>query len=307
MAGRLYSTRQQKRRSALLRRASVLALALALIIFLLGLNGRRPLGAARAPAESGAGRIVSVLSMPVRGAENLSRSVGAHFGTVAENERLAAEVTRLKQVEGQILSLREQVSYLETILNTDIETVAKEKRIAARAVSEVRGPFVQSALINAGAAKGVSSGDAVMTVNGIYGRVVRSGNSSARVLLLTDLSSRIAVMSQRSRGRAILSGDNTVAPSLEFRRDGDWQIGDRIVTSGDDGILPRGLPVGEVFAEGNKLRAKLFTDVAPVDWIWVAPFAPVQRPEDDPAPAPDVPTPDDSAADAPLPGESDAP
>ena len=284
MARGHYSIRQQKRRSAIVRRASVMAVLFALIIFFLGLNGRKPLGNVRAPAESGAGRIISVLSMPIRGAENLLRGTRAHFNIVSENSRLREENTRLKQVEGRMLSLAEQVSYLETVLNTDIETFSQDRRIAARAVSEARGPFVQSALINAGTSKGVSTGDAVMTVNGIYGRVVRTGNASARVLRLTDLSSRIAVMSQRSRGRAILSGDNSAAPTLEFRRDGDWQIGDRVVTSGDDGVLPRGLPVGEVFASGNKLRAELFTDAAPVDWIWVAPYTPIVKPEDDPEP-----------------------
>lgn len=289
MARARYSINQQKRRSAILRRASVMAGAMALILFLLGLNGRRPLDSVRAPAESTTGQILSVVSMPVRGAENLVSSVGTHFSVREDNKALQEEVTRLRQVEGQILSLKEQVNYLETILNTDIQTIGNERRIAARAVSEVRGPFVRSALINAGQIKGVSEGDAVMSVNGVYGRVVRNGKRSARVLMLTDLNSRIAVMSQRSRGRAILSGDNSAAPSLEFRRDGDWQIGDRVVTSGDDGILPRGLPVGEVFAAGNTLRVKLFTDAAPVDWVWVAPFVPIVTPEADPADAPIVP------------------
>jgi len=251
MARGHYSRRQEKRRSAIVRRASVMSLLFALILFFLGLNGRQPLSTVRAPAESGAGRIVSVMSMPLRGAENLIASVGQHFGTVRENRRLKTELNRLKQVEAEMLSLREQVSYLETVLNADIEVLNTDKRIAARAVSETRGPFVQSALINAGAAKGVAEGDAVMSVNGLYGRVVRTGQNASRVLLMTDLNSRIAVMSQRSRGRAILSGDNTGAPSLEFRRDGDWQIGDRVVTSGDDGTLPRGLPIGEVYAAGG--------------------------------------------------------
>ena len=282
MARGHYSRRQEKRRSAIVRRASVMSLLFALILFFLGLNGRQPLSTVRAPAESGVGRIVSFLSMPVRGAENLIASMGQHFGTLEENRSLKAELSRLKQVEAEMLSLREQVGYLETVLNADVEILNTDNRIAARAVSEIRGPFVQSALINAGAEKGVTDGDAVMTVNGLYGRVVRTGQSASRVLLLTDLNSRVAVMSQRSRGRAILSGDNTDAPSLEFRRDGDWQIGDRVVTSGDDGTLPRGLPIGEVYASGNKLRAKLLTDAAPVDWIWVSPFVPVTPPEKDP-------------------------
>lgn len=282
MARGRYNQPVLSRRSAIVRRASMGALALALILFLLGLNGRQPLGSVRAPAEGGAARLLTVMSMPLRGLENLTGGLTAHFGTVKENKRLRVELAALTNVDSQNRALKEQVRYLEGVLKTNIDAGETSQRIAARAVSEANGPFVYSALINAGARKGVRDGDAVMTLNGLYGRVVRTGSSSARVLLLSDLNSRIAVMSERSRARAILTGNNSQTPTLEFRGEGDWQAGDRIVTSGDGGVLRPGLTIGLVKPDGGKLTADLFTQKNPVDWVWVSPHSPALAPEADP-------------------------
>lgn len=282
MARGRYNQPVLSRRSAIVRRSAMGALALALILFLLGLNGRQPLGSIQAPAEGGAARILTVMSMPLRGLENLTGGLTAHFGTVKENKRLREELAGLTNVDSQNRALQEQVRYLEGVLNTNIDTGETGQRIAARAVSEANGPFVYSALINAGARKGVRDGDAVMTLNGLYGRVVRTGSSSARVLLLTDLNSRIAVMSERSRARAILTGNNSQTPTLEFRGEGDWQTGDRIVTSGDGGVLRPGLAIGIVKPAGGTLSADLFTLKNPVDWVWVSPHSPALAPEADP-------------------------
>ena len=86
-----------------------------------------------------------------------------------------------------------------------------------------------------------------MTVDGLYGHVIRVGKKSSRVLKLEDLNSRIAVMSKRSQSRAILIGDNSRVPVLSYVIDAaDWVDGDVVITSGDDGVLPLGLPVGAV-------------------------------------------------------------
>lgn len=282
MARGRYSQPILSRRSAIIRRSAMGALAFALVLFFLGLNGRQPLNGVRAPAETGAARILTVLSMPLRGLENITGGMTQHFGTVKENKRLKAELAALTSVESENRALQEQVRYLESVLNTNIDRGETDQRIAARAVSEANGPFVYSALINSGAGKGVRDGDAVMTLNGLYGRVVRTGSSSARVLLLTDLNSRIAVMSERSRARAILTGNNSQTPTLEFRGEGDWQTGDRIVTSGDGGVLKSGLAIGVAKLEGGKFAAEIFTQKSPVDWVWVSTYNPVLAPEADP-------------------------
>lgn len=262
------------------RRVTIAILIISLLVFVLGLNGRQPASGAQKVAEGGAAQVMTILSMPVRGLESIFENISRHFELAQENETLRAEVARLRQIEDQGLALAEQVNYLEQVLNTEIIGPNLDTRIAARAVSENEGPFVRSALINAGLRKGVSDGDPVMTLNGLYGRIVRSGGRSSRALLLTDLNSRVAVMSQRSRARAILTGNNSASPTLEFRGQSDWQAGDRVVTSGDDGVLPRGLPVGIVnAADQSGLTVRLLTDKDPVDWVVITPFTPIAEPE----------------------------
>ena len=120
-------------------------------------------------------------------------------------------------------------------------------------------------------------------LNSLSFRVVETGRQSARVLLLTDLNSRIPVMADRSNARAILVGDNSPYPRLEYvGRAPDIQPGDRIVSSGDDGILPRGLPVGEAVAtrEGG-WRVRLYSDQAPIDFVWVWPYRRVTPPDEE--------------------------
>ena len=150
-----------------------------------------------------------------------------------------------------------------------------QDRIGAWTLGDTDGPFVQSRLIGAGANRGVEDGDPVLNVYGMIGRVVETGGyPQARSDVVTDLNSRIPVMADRSNARAVLVGDNSAYPRLEFlTRNADLEDGDRIVTSGDDGRMPRGLPVGLAQRDRQgRWRVRLFSDQAPIDFVWVFPF-----------------------------------
>ena len=84
-----------------------------------------------------------------------------------------------------------------------------------------------------------------MSEHGLVGRVIGVTDGASRVLLLTDVASRTPVMIDRTNARAILTGDGGPNPRLDYLRGHDpIQEGDRLLTSGDGGVLPRGLPVG---------------------------------------------------------------
>lgn len=270
-------------RRVIYRKATTVILILAVMAFLLGLNARDPAEPVRAPVEGLSAKALNIASLPVRGFENLVAEVSGHFGTVSKNKALQDEVERLKQLQGETLALRAQVDYLETLLDIDIAEISSEDHIFARSVSEVNGPFVYSSLINVGANKGVNEGYAVMTPRGMFGRIIRVGQSSSRVLRLTDLNSRIPVMSSRSSGRAIMFGTNGPRPTLTFFGSEDWQIGDVVISSGDDGILPRGINIGRVIAgSDSQFAVELDTGNVPVDWVWIVPFTPISTPEAEP-------------------------
>lgn len=201
---------------------------------------------------------------------------------VETNKKLREKLERLSDVEIRANELAMRIARYETILNVESGAGIPVQKISARAVAENDGPFVFSALINAGHKKGVRPGNAVMTSKGLYGHVLRAGKRSARVLRLEDLNSRIAVMSQRSEARAILQGRNSDKPKLTFVNSGaDWRDGDIVITSGDDGIMPLGLPIGVVenVEKDEPLTVKLYAQQTPVDWVYVYPFDPIAPPE----------------------------
>ena len=255
-------------------------LVAALLMVVADRQQKSMLPSGRLAADSISARVMSVLSAPVRGIETFFVNTKIRVDFFKENKALRAEIEKLRENSARADELNLRLRILQQML--DIEDIGdvKERRIYARSISEINGPFAHSALINAGTNKQVYPGYAVMTSTGLYGHVVHAGKSSARALLLNDLSSRISVMSMRSLARAIMIGNGDKRPGLQhIPPDADWQFGDRVVTSGDGGVLPMGLPIGEAIElESGKIGVKLLAENRPVDWIWVLPFEPIEVP-----------------------------
>lgn len=256
----------------------------AVAMFFAGQANERVLNRTQTATETTLSPLMTYLTMPIRGFENVVMDLRDRSRAHEENKRLKKELARLSDIEAHSNAMAIKLSRFETILNVDASSGIPERKIAARAVSETNGPFVRSTLINAGAKKGIAKGYAVMTVDGLLGHVVRVGGNSARVLRLEDLNSRVSVMSLRSQSRAILTGDNSQNPVLSFITEGsDWAKGDVVITAGDDGMLPQGLPIGYVNPDKDgDLRVSLYVNDNHVDWVWVYPYDPLTPPESDP-------------------------
>jgi rod shape-determining protein MreC len=145
---------------------------------------------------------------------------------------------------------------------------------SGRIVSDSQGPLRQLPPGQCRQRGGHQAGNPVMSENGLVGRVVGVTNGVSRVLLLTDVASRTPVMIDRTNARAILTGDGGPNPKLEYLRGLDpVKNGDRVLTSGDGGVFPRGLPVG-VAVKGldGKWRVVLASDKASVDFVRILLF-----------------------------------
>jgi rod shape-determining protein MreC len=151
-------------------------------------------------------------------------------------------------------------------------------------IADSGGPFSQSALVNVGSRDGVIDGSAAVDGRGLVGRVVGVGENAARLLLLTDFSSRVPVVIQPSGKRAILVGDGTAAPRLDFVEGGDAiGAGDLLETSGDGGVFPPNLPVGRAILSGSTWRAALAADYARMEFVRLLRYRPdtrIDRPGD---------------------------
>jgi rod shape-determining protein MreC len=154
----------------------------------------------------------------------------------------------------------------------------------ARVISDAGGPFVRAVLIDAGAAAGIGEGMTAITGDGLVGRVVNVGQRSARIVLLTDLSSYIPVRIEPRDSHAILSGGNDDLPLLTFLPpSARLQIGDRVITSGSDGVLPRGIVVGHVQKlDGTAAAVRPAVDWRGLDHVMLLATAPIGPPEGTP-------------------------
>ena len=198
--------------------------------------------------------------------------VRGYFFAVSENRALKAELKEMRQWRDVAIALRDTNERYQAALG--LRTDPPIPMASARIVTDSRGPFANSRLANAGRERGVKPGNPVMSENGLVGRVVGVTDGVSRVLLLTDVASRTPVMIDRTNARAILTGDGGPNPKLEYLRgQNPVKTGDRVLTSGDGGLFPRGLPVGVVVRGlDGRWRVVLASDKAPVDVVRILLF-----------------------------------
>lgn len=215
--------------------------------------------------------VLRLLNWPIRQVENTVGNISDYLNVLEQNEALRRENAELREWVNEAVTLRRRVAYFEDLLGIkDTEQMAV---IDGRVTGEAGGPYQRSVLLNVGASDGVERGDAVIDSHGLLGHIVTTGRGASRVLLLTDFSSRTPVFIEGADVEAILAGEYTDLPRIVFlasRDQSDLAVGQRVVTSGAEGELPRGLPVGEV-AEISEdgVRIRLFSDYLSTDYVRV--------------------------------------
>ena len=224
--------------------------------------------------------LATLVREPISWSRQIGERLGGLFAVYAENERLKAENRRLLSWQTQAVRLGVENRSLRTMLEMP-DALPEASRVNARIVADSASPFVHTRLIDIGADAGIMVGMAVLTPAGMIGRVVQVGSRSARVLLLTDLNSKIPVIVERSGDQALLAGNNSAEPRLDFLPlNPRFQIGDRVMTSGRGGILPAGLMVGEISrVEGPNVTVRPAVDWQAVDYVAVLRHAPLPPPE----------------------------
>ncbi len=191
--------------------------------------------------------IFAFFSQPVTtvagGFDELDGILSAH----ERNQRLEQDNAQLRKWQ----AVAEQLGYENEMFRRMLKVVPDQRArfVTARVIADSGGPFIHMVMVSAGQSHGVRKGQAVVNHDGLVGRVLEAGQHTARVLLLTDLNSRIPVVLEESRDRTILRGDNSPHPYLAFlATDARAKPGDRVVTSGEGGMFPPALDVGIVSA-----------------------------------------------------------
>ena len=216
--------------------------------------------------------VEGVLETPVQWIGEGLDYVGGYFFAGSQNRRLKAEVRDLQGWRDVAVALKNVNDRYEALLK--LKTEPAVPMVSARSVMDARGPFANARLLDVGAEAGVTIGDPAISEHGVVGRIVGVTHGVSRMLLLTDVESRTPVLVDRTNARAILTGDGGAYPRLEYVRGRDpLKDGDMILTSGDGGVFPRGLPVG-VAARDLKggWRVRMYADQTPIDYVRILLF-----------------------------------
>lgn len=192
---------------------------------------------------------------PVAWGTGLIEGFQSYTRIYEQNQELRRELQQMKAWREAALQLEQKNAKLLDLNQVRLDP--KLTHVTGVVIADSGSPFRQSVLLNVGERDGIRDGWATMDGLGVVGRISGVGRTVSRVMLLTDASSRVPVTVQPSGQRAILAGDNSSLPPLDFLEKSDLvRPGDRVVTSGDGGLFPAGLLVGQV-VQGSDRRLRV--------------------------------------------------
>ncbi|MEO5362907.1 MAG: rod shape-determining protein MreC [Magnetococcus sp. DMHC-8] len=198
----------------------------------------------------GVGPLLRLFQTPIAASHSVYERIQGWQHIEQENRKLKMELDRLSSLSVQVEELSLENQRLRMLLGMRPSTSSQE--LVARIIGNSSSAFARSFLVDAGQEEGVTAdatalGITTQSGGGLLGRVVQTSQHTALVLTLPDFNSRVPVLVQRSRVRAIVSGRNKPLLEMEFVPKGaDIRPGDLVVTSGVGGIFPKGIPVGRI-------------------------------------------------------------
>ena len=213
---------------------------------------------------------VTKLSRMVAGFESYSR-------LYEQNQELRRELQKMSAWKEAAVQLEQENAKLLAQNSVRIDPALTS--VSGVVLTDSGTAFRQSVLLNVGARDGILDGWATMDGLGLVGRISGVGETTSRVMLLTDPSSRIPVTILPSGQHALLSGDNTALPALDFIENPEnIRPGDRVVSSGDGGVFPAGLPIGQLAqASDGRLRVRMAADYGRLEFLRVLRSHPSER------------------------------
>lgn len=232
-------------RQALAKLTLPLLVALACAVMLLGQADRRLAEQARVSVSDAVAPLYLLLARPIDDLRGVGREARSLVGVARENERLREENMRLRRWYDVAMALQAENATLKANLNWMPENAPSF--VTARAVADASQFYARSILLSVPPGQALSKDMVAVDSAGLVGRVTEVGARSARVMLITDMTSRVPVTLEGSHAAAIISGTNAAAPRLmDYPEDIHPEEGERVVTNNVTNAFPAGLPVGTV-------------------------------------------------------------
>lgn len=216
--------------------------------------------------------LIDVLVIPARAAAGVYDYFRELRQVYKENQKLREENKALVMASNHARALEIENKLLSNLLNYTPPPEATQT--TARVIAEEGDAFSHSLIAYTGGSNNVRKGQVVLSDNGVIGRIDRVGQMYSKIILITDINSKIPVIVERTRVRGILSGDNTSIPKLIFiPLEAELAIGDRIVTSGVAGVFPPGLPIGQISSvEKGNIKVKTFSNLDRTEYVKIVDY-----------------------------------
>jgi rod shape-determining protein MreC len=282
----------------------ILSAVLAVLLLVAGKAHFGPFERARTAITDKAAPALQAMNVPVVAATRWAGGVRHFFDVYSENQRLREENARLLQWHSAAVTLQTQIRRYQLLLKTVPDP--SYSAVTAKVIARSSQPFLETIVLNAGRREGVKPGQAVVDARGLVGRIYVAGEHTSWVIVLNDLNSRVPVLIRPGNVQAILTGTNATEPNLEaLPQNAKVKNGEEVVTSGDGGLLPPGLPVGLVAASGGDTKAAPFADPLTAGEVrilnFTSPIEQMPKPSDQDLPAPPArpPPPEASAMQQP--------
>ena len=206
---------------------------------------------------------------PLTGTINILGSARSYTRIYQQNKDLRRELQQMKAWKEAALQREQENARLLDLNNVRLDP--KFTKITGVVLADSGSPFRQTVLLNIGKRDGIVDGWAAIDGIGLVGRIAGVGERTSRVILLGDTSSRVAVTIESNGQTGLVVGDNTSRPPIEFLENPETvRPGDRVMTSGDGGVFPSGILVGQVTqTQSGRLRVRLAADMQRLEFLRV--------------------------------------
>ena len=207
-----------------------------------------------------------VVTLPSKGFKSVVSTVENHLNLYNKIIKLKEDNAQLQEQIYDPSFLIFENKQLRQLLDEQVTSSANF--VSARVILDKQSPYLNSFIINSGSNKEIKNGMAALDGKNFVGRIVDVNFFSSRVLLVTDLNSKIPVLIEPSGHHAILSGRGTNKPTLEYLPENHKvQSGNKVYTSGKEGIFSPGIPIGEVRMDAEKIFVSLFSDISQIMFV----------------------------------------
>ena len=259
-------------RSAFLKKGTkqkfslIVLLAVSAIFLYLDTLQTKPLNLVRSAIKDFIYQSSIIATLPEKGLQNVTQIMQTHFNTYKENARLKKENATLRGSIHDNSFLKVENLELKKILKQGTRSSSLFKN--SKVIIDKNSPFIKSIIINKGSREKIKKGMAVLDDDNFIGRIVEVNFLSSRVLLVTDLNSKIPVIIEPHGYQAILSGNGKEEPVLDYLpKNYEMESGNIVYTSGKDGIFFPGIPIGEIKFNNGAYSVSLFSDLTQLSYV----------------------------------------